>query len=185
MHHRIDTPAAVRYSALFPAFEADAMVAMIDHEPIGEDGIADLILLNYKGADFVGHKYGPDSQELRATLGEMDRHLARILGALEKKVGNDYLIAVTADHGMPSEPPSAERRHFAPSLVDLLNSRFDPVGRQLVTAFEPENLQIFIDEERLSKLGLTLPDLAGFLRSQSFLCCVYTSDEVRLAAARL
>jgi hypothetical protein len=37
----------------------------------------------------------------------------------------------------------------------------------------------------LSKLGLTLPDLAGFLRSQPFLFCAFTSDEVRLAAARL
>ena len=185
MHHRIDTTAAIRHSALFPAFEADATIAMIEHESVGEDSIADLILLNYKSADFVGHMYGPDSQELRATLGEMDRHLARILSALEKKVGKDYLLAVTADHGMPSEPSSAERRYFAPSLVELLNNKFDPEGKQLVTAFEPENLQIFIDEGRMLKLGLTLPDLATFLRSQPFLFCAFTSDEVRLAAARL
>jgi len=179
MHHKIDTPAAVRYSALFPAFEADAMVAMIEHEPVGEDGIADLILLNCKAADYVGHKYGPDSQELRVTLGEMDRQLARILDALEKKVGNDYLLAITADHGMPSEPSSADRRHYAPSIVDLLNNEFDPEGKKLVTAFEPENLQIFIDEDRLSKLDLTLAKLAGFLRSQPFLFAAFTSDEVR------
>jgi hypothetical protein len=185
MHHKISTPVAVRHSALFPAFEADALVAMIEHEPVGEDGIADLILLNFKSADFVGHKYGPDSQELRVTLGEMDRHLARILGALEKKVGKDYLLAVTADHGMPSEPSSADRRHYAPSIVDLLNNRFDPAGKQLVTAFESENLQIFIDEDRLSKLGLTLADLAGFLRSQPFLFWVFASDEARKAAAGL
>ena len=79
MHHKIDSPAAVRYSALFPAFEADAMIAMIEREPVGEDDVADLILMNYKGADFVGHKYGPDSDELRVTLGEMDRQLARML----------------------------------------------------------------------------------------------------------
>jgi hypothetical protein len=185
MHHKIDSSSAVRFSALFPAFEADAMVAMIEHEPIGEDGIADLILLNCKAADFVGHKYGPDSEELRVTLGEMDRHLARILGALEKKVANDYLLAVTADHGMPSEPSSADRRHLAPSITDLLNNKFDPEGKQLVTSFEAENLQIFIDEDRLSKLGLTLPDLARFLRSQPFLFWAFTSDEVRQAAAGL
>ncbi len=185
MHHKIDTPAAVRYSALFPAFEADAMVAMIEHEPIGEDGIADLILLNCKAADWVGHKYGPDSEELRVTLGEMDRNLARIIAALEKKVGNDYLLAVTADHGMPSEPPSADRRHYAPSIVDLLNNQFDPEGKQLVTLFEPENLQIYIDEDRLSKLGLTLADLAAFLRAQPYLFWAFTSDEVRQAAAGL
>jgi hypothetical protein len=60
---------------------------MIEHEPLGEDDVADLLLLNYKGADFVGHRYGPDSNELRLTLGEMDRNLARIIGALEAKVG--------------------------------------------------------------------------------------------------
>ena len=124
----IDSPAAVRRSALFPAFEADAMTAMIEREPLGDDGVADLLLLNYKGADFVGHRYGPDSNELRLTLGEMDRHLARMLSALEAKVGNDYLLAVTADHGMPSEPPSPDRRHFAPSIVDLLHEKFDPEG---------------------------------------------------------
>ncbi len=65
MGHKIDSTEAVRYSALFPAFEADAMATMIEREPLGEDNVPDLILLNYKGADFVGHKYGPDSDELR------------------------------------------------------------------------------------------------------------------------
>jgi Type I phosphodiesterase / nucleotide pyrophosphatase len=54
LHHRIDSPAAVRRSALFPAFEADAMIAMIEHEPVGEDSVADLLLLNYKRRGFRG-----------------------------------------------------------------------------------------------------------------------------------
>ena len=54
-----------------------------------------------------------------------------------------------------------------------------------MTAFEPENLQIFIDAERLSKLGLTLSDLVEFLRSQPFLFWAFTRDEVRQAAAGL
>jgi hypothetical protein len=180
LDHRIDSPAAVRRSALFPAFEADAMIAMIEREPLGEDSVADLVLLNYKGADFVGHRYGPDSNELRLTLHEMDRNLARIIGALETKVGNDYLLAVTADHGMPSAAP--ERRHSAPALVDLLHQKFDPQANQLVTAYEPENAQIFIDEDRLSRLGLTLGDLARFLEAQPFIFAVFTHDEVRRAA---
>jgi type I phosphodiesterase/nucleotide pyrophosphatase len=180
--HRIDSAGMVRYSALFPAFEADAMAAMIEREPVGEDNVADLILLNYKCADFVGHKYGPDSNELRVTLGEMDRHLARILRALEAKVGDNYLLAVTADHGMPSEPLSPDHRRFAPAIVDLLHEKFDPEGKLLITSFEPENEQIFVDEDRLSYLGLTLRDLARFLESQPFLFAVFTNDDVRRAA---
>jgi hypothetical protein len=155
---------------------------MIEHEPIGEGGVPDLILMNYKGADFVGHKYGPDSDELRATLGEMDRQLARILAALEAKVGSDYLLAVTADHGMPSEPPSPDRRHFAPSIVDRLHERFDPEAKTLITSFDSENSQIYVDEDRLSSLGLRLRDLADFLESMPFLFAVFTEDEVRRAS---
>jgi hypothetical protein len=182
MGHKIDSTQAVRYSALFPAFEADAMIAMIEREPLGEDNLPDLILMNYKGADFVGHKYGPDSDEMRVTLGEMDRQLKRMLSALEAKVGNDYLLAVTADHGMPSEPPSPDRRHLAPSIVDRLHEKFDPEAKQLITSFEPENGQIFVDEERLSSLGITLRDLAHFLEAQPFLFAVFTNDDMRQAA---
>jgi len=137
--------------------------------------------MNYKCADFVGHRYGPDSDELRATLGEMDRHLARILAALERKVGSDYLLAVTADHGMPSDPASPDGRHLAPAIVDLLHAKFDP-ERRLVTSFEPENSQIFVDEERLRDLGLKLRDLARFLESQPFIFAVFTGDDVADAA---
>ncbi len=180
LNHKIDSPSAVRRSALFPAFEADAMTAMIEREPLGADDVADLLMLNFKGPDYVGHVYGPDSNELRVTLGEVDRNLARMLGALEAKVGKDYLLAVTADHGMPSAPP--ERRHFAPALVEKLYQKFDPEGKQLVTSYEAENAQMFVDEDRLSHLGLTLRDLARFLEAQPFVFAVFTQDDVRRAA---
>ena len=183
MGHPIDTTTAVRYSALFPAFEASATIAMIEHEPFGEDSVADLILVNYKCADFVGHKYGPESEELRVTLGEIDRQLARVLGALEAKVGKDYLLAVTADHGMPSIPTRPDRRHLTTTITDLMHERFDP-EKQLVTSFESENCQIYIDEDRLSKLGLTLSDLAKFIETQPYLFAVFTQDEVARAAGR-
>ena len=185
MGHRIDSPIAVRYSALFPAFEVDAMSTMIAREGVGMDSVPDLILLNYKGADFVGHKYGPDSEELRVTLGEMDHQLARLLAALEAQVGDSYLLAVTADHGMPSEPRSSSSRHFAPDIVDLLHQRFDPQAKGLITSFEPENCQMFVDEGRLAELGLTLRDLAAFLESQPSIFAVFTNaDAFRATASR-
>lgn len=179
MGHKIDTPGAFRYSALFPAFEADAMIAMIEREPIAQDDVTDLILMNYKAADYLGHRYGPDSDELRVTLGEMDRHVARMLKALEAKVGNDYLLAVTADHGMPSEPSSPDGRHFAPAVMDLLHGKFDPQSKRLIVQYEPENGQIFVDEKRLAELGLTLRDLVRFLESQPFVFAAFASEDIR------
>jgi len=63
-----------------------------------------------------------------------------------------------------------------------LHEKFDPEAKQLITSFEPENGQIFVDEERRLYLGLTLRDLAHFLESQPFLFAVFTNDEVRRAA---
>jgi hypothetical protein len=44
-----------RRSALFPKFEADALVAMIENEPVGADDVTDLLLANLKAPDFVRH----------------------------------------------------------------------------------------------------------------------------------
>jgi hypothetical protein len=185
MGHKIDSTINVRYSALFPPFEADAFTSIIEREPIGADAIPDLLLLNFKGADFVGHKHGPSSKELRATLAEMDRQLARVLKALESKVGDDYLVAVTADHGMPEAAPTPDRHHLAPTIVDAIHEKFDPGKKALVTVYEPENAQLFVDEDRLATLHLTLKDLASYLQSQPYVFAAFTEDEVRRASAAL
>src|SRR5437667_11253303 len=79
-------------------------------------------------------------------------------------------------------PLSPDRRHFAPAIIDLLHEKFDPEGKRLITSFEPENLQIFVDEARLQDLRLTLRDLAHFLESQPFFFAVFTNDDVRRGA---
>jgi hypothetical protein len=183
MGHKIDTSSSIRRSALFPRFEADAFIKLIEGRPFGEEPV--LLLLNYKAADYVGHKHGPASPELRATLAEMDRHFARILAAVEAKVGPDYLLALTADHGMPGEPADPTRRHHAPDIVDALHAKFDPDRRAIITYYEPENAQIFVDAQRLAELKLTLRDLTSYLKSLPFVFAVFTEDEVRKKAAAL
>jgi hypothetical protein len=184
MGHKIDTTSGVRRSGLFPRFEADAFLRLIESQPVGKDDVPDLLLLNSKAPDYVGHKHGPESAELAATLAEMDRHLGRVFEAVEKRTGGQYLIAITADHGMPSEPAGQGLRHFAPAIVDSIPARFDP-EKKLVTYYEPENAQIFVDRDRLAALELTLKELAAFMQSQPFIFAAFTEDEVRAAAARL
>jgi hypothetical protein len=53
----------------------------------------------------------------------------------------------------------------------------------MITSFELENGRIFVDEDRLSSLGLTLRGLAHFLESQPFLFAAFTEDDVRRAAS--
>ncbi len=185
MGHRINTPSEVRRSGLFPRFEADALIRLIDASTLGQDDVPDLVLLNYKAADYVGHTYGPSSNELRATLGEMDAQIARIIQTIEARVGRDYLLAFTADHGMPDAPKTARERQFAADVVGRLHAKFDPEDETLVPYYEPENSQIFVNMDRLAALKLTLKSIATFLESEPYMFATFTEDEVRSAANRL
>jgi len=183
MGHDISNPDAVTRSALFPRFEADALVAMIENEPLGASGMTALLLVNLKTPDFVGHQFGPDSPELRETLAEQDRQLAAILRALEKKAGpNRFVVVITADHGMPPEPKAPHKRHFQKEVVDLIHQQFDPDRGALIAQFEASNHQMFVNKERLRELGLTLSRITRFLEAQPFIYAAYTEDEVQKAS---
>ncbi len=181
--HDIRSFSEVRRTSLFARFEIDALTALIEHEPFGADDVADLLLVNLKTPDFVGHKYGPDSPELAETMAELDRQIGRALAAVEAKVGKGrYLVVITADHGMPAEPPRGGRI-TEPELTTLINHRFDPGEQRLVQLYESSNGQIFIDRSRLGELGVTLKDVAAFLEQQPFMYVAFTEDEVRAQAS--
>jgi Type I phosphodiesterase / nucleotide pyrophosphatase len=55
MGHAIADPDAVRRTAPFAAFEGDALVSLLEHEPIGQDEVTDLVFANLKVPEFVGH----------------------------------------------------------------------------------------------------------------------------------
>jgi len=180
MGHDVSSPDAFTRSSLFSRFEGDALVAMIENEPIGADEVPDLVLVNLKVIDFVGHAYGPDSPEMEATLAEQDRQVGRVLEALEKKAGLDqFMVVITADHGMPSEPRSPRSRYFDADVVKLLHGRFDPDRGALVRHFEASNNELFIDTDRLRDLGLTLKDVKQYLETQPFIHAAFTEDEVK------
>jgi hypothetical protein len=185
MGHRIDDPGTVRGSAPFSRFETDALKRVIEQEPLGADDVPDLVSVNLKTLDYVGHRYGPDSPEIHEALAEQDRNLAGVIAALDAKVGPaGYVLAVTADHGMPSEPDPSRggQRVYAADLVDRIHQRFDPEKKSLVLQYESESAQILLDRGRLRELGLDLEALRRFLEAQPFVFAAFTEEELARAA---
>ena len=182
MGHAVANADAIRRTSIFARFEADTLLSMIEKESVGTDEVADLVLVNFKTPDFVAHQYGPDSPELRETLAELDRQLTRLVEVFEKKTDNRFLLALTADHGMPSEPPAKALRVHSDDVIKLIHDHLDPQG-MLVLQYEPENSQIAIDVHRLAALGRTLSDITRLLEQQAFVFAAFTEDEVRRRAA--
>jgi hypothetical protein len=186
MGHDIASARRFRASAVFQRFEGEALAAVLEHEPLGSDEIADLVFVNLKGPDYVSHAYGPASREVRETLAELDRQLARAMQVLDAKAGpNRLVVAITGDHGMPGEPPPGRRRIVTTEVVQAINARFSPTPPSIVHYFgDPANAQIHLDRERLEALGSSLDEVARFLEER-FFTAAFTEDEVRAALAAL
>lgn len=186
MGHNIASPRAFRASAVFQRFEGEAIAAILESEPIGDDDVTDLVLVNIKGPDYVSHAYGPASAETQETLSELDRQLARAIGILERIARADrLLLAITADHGMPGEPAAPRRRIDVDEVVAALDKRFARGGTSVVHYFgDPANAQIHMNVDRLNELGVSLGDVKRFLQADLF-AAVFTEDDVRAAQSRL
>ena len=183
--HDIRGPDLVRRSALFAAYEVDSLLGIVDAEPVGADEVTDLLLMNLKTADFVGHQYGPDSPEIAETVAAIDTALGRLVEAVAKKAGpGQSVLVVTADHGMPGIAGDPSRRHLASEIMSGLNAALDPEGKRVIRHYEASNAQMFVDRGRLRELGLTLADVSRHLESLPFVFAAYTEAEVRRAARR-
>lgn len=180
MGHAADSPLLARHTALFQQFEGDTLVSTIEREPIGADEVTDLVLVNLKAPDYVSHMHGPDSEEMRVELRELDRQVKRILDAVAAKVGpRGYVVAVTADHGMPRRPAPGHV-HYVDEIAGLIEARFDPAEQRVVSYYgDPANSQIYIDTKRLAALGYDLPAVARYVESLPFILAAFTEDEVR------
>lgn len=186
MGHDISDATKFRHSAVFQRFEGDALAAVLEHETIGADEVTDLVMVNLKGPDYVGHAYGPASAEMKEELTELDRQIARALAIIARKSGDGgFVTTFTADHGMPGEPRPGGR-HYMDEIIALIDKRFSPSGGTVVQYYnDAANNEIHLDTMKLRSQGFSLKDVASLLESQGFFAAVYTEDDVRTAQSRL
>jgi len=79
---------------------ADFAIATLEGEDLGEDDYTDFFTVSFSSTDYIGHNFGVDSKEVEDAYIRLDVDLARLLKALDKKVGaGNYTLFLTADHG--------------------------------------------------------------------------------------
>ena len=76
-----------------------ALEAMKAHH-LGEDDAPDIFAIGFSGTDFIGHTYGPDSQEQMDELLRLDRVLDKLFKEIDVRIGlKNTIVLLTADHG--------------------------------------------------------------------------------------
>ncbi len=101
------------YGALdYTPFSNDLLVSFaeqaIEHEQIGQDADTDLLSVSFSANDYVGHRFGPYSQEAMDITLRVDRQIGALLDYVDAHVGLQHtLVVFTADHGVAPIPEHA------------------------------------------------------------------------------
>jgi predicted AlkP superfamily pyrophosphatase or phosphodiesterase len=111
--------------------------AIVVHEELGSDDAPDLLLVGLSSADLLGHDFGPFSQELEDYFLRIDGFIGGFIEFLDARIGrNNYVLALTSDHGAPMMAEEAQRRGIKGERVS---------SQDLQQAFVPELQQALFD----------------------------------------
>src|SRR5215831_2105939 len=106
----LTAPGEKFYEALdVSPFTSDILLAFakeaITNEHLGADDDPDVLAISFSANDYVGHRYGPYSQEVMDVTLRFDRQLAELLEFVDSRVGlSNTIIVFTADHGVAPIP---------------------------------------------------------------------------------
>ena len=86
---------------------------LVVNEELGADDRPDILFVGCSAADYIGHAYGPYSQEVEDYYLRLDHQLDSLFVFLDETVGRaNYLVVLTADHGVMTMPEELARRGF-------------------------------------------------------------------------
>jgi predicted AlkP superfamily pyrophosphatase or phosphodiesterase len=106
-------PNTTFYWALdYSPFTNEMLVSFVQqaivNEKLGDDDDTDVLTVSFSANDYVGHRYGPYSQEAMDAALRVDQQIGKLLDFVDARVGlSNTLIAFTADHGVAPIPEHA------------------------------------------------------------------------------
>jgi arylsulfatase A-like enzyme len=143
----------------------------VTNEGLGADEDTDVLSVSLSANDYVGHRYGPYSQEVMDLALRTDRQIAALLDFVEARVGLRHtVVAFTSDHGVGPIPEHAQAmklpgRRIKPADVRervkaALGERFNRPndsrdrGEDYFLEFTAKNGNIYLDLEALARDGV-------------------------------
>jgi hypothetical protein len=156
----LGSPGLMPGSPAFVEYQARALVGMLRGEPIGDDGLTDLLFVNFKSTDLGGHVWNLFGPEEGRVVSAQDRALRSVVEALDREVGpGRWVMAVTADHGLTPLP--ARIGGLRIDRFELGRDVDAHFGAPIVETVHPSQLYLRMDEVR--RAGITVEDVARYV----------------------
>jgi hypothetical protein len=159
-HHGFRTPARIPY-------QTRLVEELIREEGFGDDDVPDLLYVNYKLIDEVGHVYSMNSIEMEDSIVAEDANLPALIEVLDREVGEGrWVMALTADHGHTPDPDVSGAAAISPTHIGaLLRARFDTDGDDVSIVELVQPTTVFLNEAELADVGATVADVAAYTMS--------------------
>lgn len=165
--HRMDTSLArIKTSPFGNTLVKEMAEAAVKGASLGADTTTDFLAISFSSTDYIGHRYGPNSLEVADTYVRLDRDLSALLNFLDKKVGRgNYLLFLTADHGVVDVPASLNKRGLPGGMFDS-ETAVDSLEHYLATKYGNEswieayrNQQVYLNHTLIKEEGVSLVEM--------------------------
>lgn len=141
----------------------DLALAAIDGERLGNRGETDMLAVSLSPTDYIGHQFGTYAIETEDTYLRLDRDIARLLAALDQKIGKgEYLLFLTADHAAAHNFKFLTDKGIPAGGWDIGKTKA-ALNSHLKAEFKTDcnlvsgllNYQIFLDNEKIDSLCIS------------------------------
>jgi predicted AlkP superfamily pyrophosphatase or phosphodiesterase len=147
--------------------------AAVEGEKLGQGEKPDLLCISFSSIDYVGHKFGPYSQEVQDMVLRLDRQLEEFFDYLEKKIGlEQVMITLTADHAVAPPIEFAKKEGFDAEGFDetawfgelktRLSEEYGP-GRYLLGS-KIYTGQLYLNHATLERKKISVAEISGIIR---------------------
>ncbi|PWT95771.1 MAG: alkaline phosphatase family protein [Bacteroidetes bacterium] len=154
-------PGAIAVTPFGNSFTLDMAKAALTNEKLGADDFTDFLAISLSSTDYVGHTFGPNSVEIADTYLRLDQDLGDFLNFLDEKVGKDqYLVFLSADHGVSQAPGFLKEHNFPGVAVDetrifrelglIMKDKFG--SDKIIDAYD--NSQVYLNHTTIDSLRL-------------------------------
>jgi arylsulfatase A-like enzyme len=169
----VAAPSKAFYKELdYSPFSNEMLVAFaeqaIESEGLGADADTDLLSVSFSGNDYVGHRFGPYSQEAMDITLRVDRQIAELLDYVQQHIGlQNTLVIFTADHGVAPIPEHAQALNLPARRIqeaDIFKTIMEAIRTRYARKGEADNTGDYI--QKFQDLGKSKE---GFINNSVYL----------------
>ena len=158
----------------FGRMTLDLAQTIVENENLGQDSVVDLLAIGLSSPDYMGHDYGPYSQEIADVFFKLDKYLDDFLSSLDASVGlENILFVLSSDHGAATIPEYASLSGIETGRIkrSVITAAFESARQEIRKQYGPFEFfhiygqTVYFFQDEMNNLGISRGRIVEFFRT--------------------